>query len=226
MKGSRLRKQISPKPLNSMLKGIGVETYTGLYLRQHAGFPSLVTDIIRPFRRIVEYSVYKLANGISTNQVSKNSAHFTVYSGKHYDFWKHVQNGKWEPETFTVLNKYLNRKHSYIDIGAWIGPTVLYGCQLAKHCYAFEPDPVAFQELRSNVRLNKALIPRITLCNLALSNSSRRIRLYQGTLPGHNSEWGNSMSSLLPSKDKSSMKSEPQRFRMLLNTTRLLIVIS
>src|SRR6267143_3643123 len=84
-------------------------------------------------------------------QINKNGRHFVVNPEKDYFFWRDLQKGKWEPSTFTIFDKFLNKQHSYIDIGAWWGPTVLYGCQLARHCYAVEPDPIAFQELKNNV---------------------------------------------------------------------------
>lgn len=69
-------------------------------------------------------------------------------------FWNQVSGGTWEPETFRALLRYLDKNHSYIDVGAWIGPTVMYGCQLSKFCYAIEPDPVAFGVLKANIALN------------------------------------------------------------------------
>ena len=70
------------------------------------------------------------------------------------NFWQMVSSGAWEPDTFEVLQKYLSKNCSYLDIGAWVGPTVLFGAQLAKACYAFEPDPVAHAALKRNLELN------------------------------------------------------------------------
>jgi FkbM family methyltransferase len=79
-----------------------------------------------------------------------------------------VKEGLWEPDTFKVFDAFLDNSHSYIDIGAWLGITSLYGCQKAKHCYAIEPDPVAFQYLKDNVALNPVLKDKLTLSNVCI----------------------------------------------------------
>jgi|GEM_PF-1379563 len=93
------------------------------------------------------------------------------------NFWKGVKNNTWEVETFRIFDFFLNQRCSFIDMGAWIGPTVLYGIQLASHCYAVEPDPVAFSILKENVHLNPELKNRITLCNIAISDSNGKVTL-------------------------------------------------
>ncbi|MBI2653602.1 FkbM family methyltransferase [Candidatus Woesearchaeota archaeon] len=92
-------------------------------------------------------------------------------------FWEKVQNNNWEKETYNIFDNFLDKNNSYIDIGAWIGPTVLYGCQLSKHCYAIEPDFVAYQSLKSNIELNKNLINKITLYNGAISNITGKMAI-------------------------------------------------
>jgi FkbM family methyltransferase len=90
-------------------------------------------------------------------------------------FWRLVQAGGWEPNTFEVFKRFLDKEHSYVDIGAWIGPTVLFGCQLAKHCYAIEPDPVAFPVLRENVKVNG--FTNVSLFSVAISNENGTMKL-------------------------------------------------
>ena len=108
-------------------------------------------------------------------------------------FWNRVEGGEWEPLTFAVFDRFLDPEHSYIDVGAWIGPTVLYGAHLARHCYALEPDPVAFSRLKENVLLNAPLQRRITLSPQCLSTTCDPVRL--GNKTSH--AGGDSMSSLL-----------------------------
>ena len=72
----------------------------------------------------------------------------------HSTFWRKAAAGKWEPETFAVLNAHLGPDRDYLDIGAWIGPTVLYGARKARRVVALEPDPVAFRALSWNIELN------------------------------------------------------------------------
>ena len=54
----------------------------------------------------------------------------------------------WEKETYRIFNKFLDSNYSYIDIGAWIDSTVLYGTHLAKKVYTIELDPIVFKELK------------------------------------------------------------------------------
>lgn len=126
--------------------------------------------------------------------INKQSISFNVdeNSGKNgdWDFWKHVTNDSWEPHTFNIFSKFLDKQHSYLDIGSWIGPTVLFGSQLSKTCYAFEPDPIAFNHLENNISLNPD-ISNIICFKQAISGTN-------GTkLMGTNSNQGDSMSSLL-----------------------------
>jgi len=107
------------------------------------------------------------------------------------NFWILLKTGLWEPDTFQVFDEFISKKYSYIDIGAWIGATALYGCQLAKHCYAIEPDPEALKILHRNMDLNPDLIKKITLFEGCLGDNSGLTRL------GSNTNFGDSMSSLL-----------------------------
>ncbi|TFH25554.1 FkbM family methyltransferase, partial [Candidatus Bathyarchaeota archaeon] len=79
---------------------------------------------------------------------------------------------------------------SYIDVGAWVGPTVLYGSQLSRHAYAIEPDPVAISYLRKNISLNPDLIDKISVIDYCIGSENGIVRLGTKTA-------GDSESSLL-----------------------------
>ncbi len=111
-------------------------------------------------------------------------------------FWNEVSTNEWEPSTFRIFDKYLSKNHSYLDIGAWIGPTVLYGSQLAKHCYAIEPDPIAYKQLTSNIKLNPHLSSKVTALNRALGSHCGPVKLGRASFVG-----GDSKSSLLLQKN-------------------------
>ena len=152
-------------------------------------------------KKLKDRVIYKIGKSFlfpKELRINKNGQNFIVNSEKNYFFWNSLRKGKWEPETFAIFDKFLDKQHSYIDLGAWRGPTVLYGSQLAKHCYAVEPDPIAFLELKRNVELNKDLISRITLSDSAINNTSGTTHLYFG------GEGGNSGSSILFNETKSS----------------------
>ncbi|WP_170428864.1 FkbM family methyltransferase [Ruegeria arenilitoris] len=108
----------------------------------------------------------------------------------HSKFWRKASAGAWEPETFAVLDKYLSPDSDYLDIGAWIGPTVLYGARKARHVWCFEPDPTAFRHLAWNLELND--IHNVSAFGVALSDQFGVARM--ASVRG---EPGDSTSSLL-----------------------------
>lgn len=108
-----------------------------------------------------------------------------------YDFWT-IYYDKWEEDTFKIFERFLSPKHSYLDVGAWIGPTVLFGAYKAKHVYAIEPNVLAYQQLKKNIELNQSIRSKITCINAALYPSSGEIKLFIRTDPSE------SMSSILP----------------------------
>ncbi|WP_433773805.1 FkbM family methyltransferase [Bacillus wiedmannii] len=132
-----------------------------------------------------------MTNGIIP--ISKRKVKFDVVANQHTStVWNLINNNGWEECTFNIMDRFLNENHSYLDIGAWIGPTVLYGANLAKHGYAIEPDPVAFGELHKNLTLNPQISSKITPINAALSEKTGTTNLYI------RSAYGDSTPSLIP----------------------------
>jgi FkbM family methyltransferase len=151
-----------------------------------------------------EYKINQLTTQykqVSKVQIKKNGKVFYVNSSNNANFWAQLQLGIWEPETFKIFDIFLDKNHSYVDLGAWIGPTVLYGCQNAKFCYAVEPDPIAFKNLKNNIDLNHQLCSHIKLSNQGITN-------FSGTtyLTPKNKEFGDSMSSTVCEKSSTSCK--------------------
>ena len=81
-------------------------------------------------------------------------------------YWINMENGIWEPWTFRLFDRFLKKDTIYIDCGAWIGMTVLYAAKLCDKCYAFEPDPIAYNVLNENVEANG--VKNITIFNEAI----------------------------------------------------------
>jgi len=108
----------------------------------------------------------------------------------HSKFWRKASAGDWEPETFAVLDQFLSPESDYLDIGAWIGPTVLYGARKARHVFCFEPDPTAFRHLAWNLDLNG--IRNVSAFGVALSDQFGVARM-----ASTRGEPGDSTSSLL-----------------------------
>lgn len=121
-------------------------------------------------------------------KITKNKVEFEVTNEPEW-FWKMMQDGSWEPETYMILDKYLKADREWFDIGAWVGPVALYGALISKKCYAFEPDPVAARVFRANIALNK--IENIEFYESAVSDKDGRMEI------GACNEYGDSMSSSL-----------------------------
>ena len=111
--------------------------------------------------------------------IKKNNKSFKVTITKWVDWWKGVENSSWEPNTFNIFDDFISFNCIYLDIGAWIGPTTLYAAQLAKRTYAFEPDPIAYQELETNIHANKGTdwASRITIYNKAIAPISGTVKM-------------------------------------------------
>lgn len=104
--------------------------------------------------------------------VKKRNISFTVedseelHQEKDYNFWKEKYSS-WENETFNFLDKFLSKEKDYLDVGSWVGPTVIYASYFCKNAIAIEPDPVAYRILNTNIELNNIL--NIKLINKAVS---------------------------------------------------------
>lgn len=122
--------------------------------------------------------------------IKKFDCEFLVSDKHEKNNWFVSSFSDWENDTFHILNYYKNHKKSlYLDIGAWIGPTVLYSANIYNKVIAIEPDTVAIKVLKDNISLNK--YNNITLIEKGLSDKDGK------AIFGGNGELGNSMSSLI-----------------------------
>lgn len=78
-------------------------------------------------------------------------------------FWGTVNDHSWEPATFTHYFQYLNKQTTLVDFGTWVGPTILYGSQLAGRAFGIEGDPAAYAEVKVNLKLNAGTINNVHL---------------------------------------------------------------
>lgn len=120
--------------------------------------------------------------------ITKNKLSFKV-NGEYKVHWRSLQSGRWEPYTFEIFDNFINKDDIYVDVGAWMGSTVLYACQLCKICYAIEPDFKSSDTLNANLMLND--FKNVVLCRKALSNKSEIIRLY------NNNKFGDRTTSVI-----------------------------
>ncbi|MGH9846614.1 MAG: FkbM family methyltransferase [Blastocatellia bacterium] len=136
--------------------------------------------------------------------VRKNGLEFNVVADQHADFWRKLETNVWEPQTFAIFDHFLSPDCIYVDIGAWVGPTLLYAAQRSKAAYAFEPDPVAFAELSRNVESNAqaAWRGRVRIYQQAVDHQAGTLKL------GSRGGGGDSMTSALLSNEAASWEVE------------------
>jgi len=142
------------------------------------------------------------APGLRRVRIEERSFAVALGDGGLGPFWDRVSAGGWEPQTFAVFRRFLRPGTSLVDVGAWIGPTALYGARLGARVHAIEPDPAAHAELAANVAANPDLQERIVLHRLCIAAESGPVKLYAGGMYAHpTSRFGDSMSGLLPTGD-------------------------
>ena len=105
-------------------------------------------------------------------------------------FWTARFGNDWELDTFRCLDEFLRADAIYLDIGAWVGPTVLYAADRCREVVCLEPDPVAHEALRRNIAANPE-INNVSVINAALGSDDGPV------LIGGNGDLGNSESTIL-----------------------------
>jgi FkbM family methyltransferase len=102
----------------------------------------------------------------------------------HLGFWRSVSRGRWENETFAILDRFLKTDLDFIDIGAWIGPLTLYGASQSRRVLAVEPDFHAYRCLLENLELNRVRNVVTFQAALGARTEIRRMSIMQGQ-PGN-----------------------------------------
>ena len=107
--------------------------------------------------------------------VRSNVADFSVdlkndYYGK--SFWNKLEEGIYEPDTISFLNKRVNHQVDFIDIGAANGSMSLIAASLGARVLAFEAQEQIFNVAKRNFQLNKHLDGIIEIRNIAISNKN------------------------------------------------------
>lgn len=104
-----------------------------------------------------------------------------------WNFWEdQFASEAWEPETLRVIEETLKPEHTYIDLGAWVGPTSLWAAEFCKQVFAVEPDPEAY-----SVLLRNCCGPSYRIVNAAVSRDRG------GALLKTRGAWGDSMSTIV-----------------------------
>ena len=111
-------------------------------------------------------------------QINNEKQSLKINSTKHEGFWELYAKNEWEPETFKIFDRFIHPNSVYIDIGAWVGPTVLYAAQKARLSVAVEPDKDAYRELEQNIELNPELKNKIKCKNIAITEKNEIVKIY------------------------------------------------
>jgi FkbM family methyltransferase len=106
-------------------------------------------------------------------------------------FWDRVEAGRWEPGTLASLDRLVDGATTFLDLGAWVGPTALYAAARARRVIAVEADPAALEQLKRNLAVNPALAQRIEVVAGAIDAREGPVTL------GARRKAGDSMSSTL-----------------------------
>lgn len=106
-------------------------------------------------------------------------------------FWDKVARGLWEPETLALLEREIAPGTTFLDLGAWVGPTALYAAALGARVIAVEADPAALAQLRRNLEANPGLAASIEVLARAVHASEGSVAFGARRKPG------DSMSSVL-----------------------------
>lgn len=69
------------------------------------------------------------------------------------DFWERVY-PSWEAQTFRDIMPKLSKDKTFVDIGSWQGPISLIAQKYSDRCICFEPDPISYKNLKSNIEIN------------------------------------------------------------------------
>lgn len=106
-------------------------------------------------------------------------------------FWDRVEAGRWEPGTLALIERLVDGGTTFLDLGAWVGPTALYAATRARRVLAVEADPAALEQLKRNLAVNPDLAQRIEVVAGAIHARQGPVTL------GARRKAGDSMSSTL-----------------------------
>ena len=87
-----------------------------------------------------------------------------AWIAEHYaGFWRKVERGEWEPQTYREIDRHVGADTIVLDFGANIGAITLYAAWKAARVICFEPDPLSRANLIANIAINPAIAGKITV---------------------------------------------------------------
>jgi FkbM family methyltransferase len=77
------------------------------------------------------------------------------YTVPEHWFWKEFNESGWEPKTQALIEKYAGNREIYVDIGAWVGVTLMYAnASRVKRIIGAEANPETYELLLDLVKKN------------------------------------------------------------------------
>lgn len=133
---------------------------------------------VQSWRKAFREKFWELLGVRSWKSVSYAISNEMVFDVNRRSFWDRFNAGVWEPETHAFYKKYVNPAKEIIDIGGWIGPTMLIAYSYnPKKIHVVEADPANYQILKMNCRKN-FLEDKVELHNLCISDKTGEIRSF------------------------------------------------
>lgn len=85
-------------------------------------------------------------------------------------FWDEYDQKGWEPQTYQTYFKYLDKDTIYVDVGTWVGLTIIWAAILGcKNIYGIEANPVSYDLATKNFQMNKKT-QNVKLSNLCITD--------------------------------------------------------
>lgn len=105
--------------------------------------------------------------------------------------WESMSADQWEQDSLELIADQLSEEDVFIDMGAWAGPIALFAAHYASFVYAIEPDPIVYNQLERNVKLNHSVRDKVVCSPIAISDKNEIKKLFA------RKTYGQSSSSLL-----------------------------
>lgn len=117
---------------------------------------------------------------------------------QHEWFWTAINRGFWEGNTLMALAGRVTPQTLYIDVGTWIGPTLMFAGSRAKRAIGVEPDAVAMAAAMTNLSLNPHIAQKVSLHSHALGAQGGVLELWS-------EEFGNSETTAVKGRGANKM---------------------
>lgn len=90
------------------------------------------------------------------NEITKrNNSLLVQFDGSSDDdFWRNTYSDNWEEATFDILDRYLDIRKPYLEIGGWIGDTSIYASRNSSLVVTVEPDVRVLDKLNTFISNN------------------------------------------------------------------------